>query len=301
MPTVDGVYLTDDEYREAIGEYGDLASQYRDEVNAGQRDKLDLDQAVMIDRDRASWEQRLREEAETAGVTYDPSDLEGVIRQVSYARNAGRDPADFIQHQIGNYAQRGAQTPGGGEAGGDPPMRLGDARGPGGGPPPIRPYGQTFAAPTLADVRASPGFQFRLGEALQAIERSGLAKGTYFTGQTARALQGRAADLAADEYHNLFGQQLAGYETNRYTHFRNEDGRYGSQRTNRMDDVGIADANRRFDFDVMDRNRNFGRALTTDQWGRGTDVWNMDRTDTNDEWDRYYRGKALERPPYPSG
>lgn len=64
----------------------------------------------MIDRDKGSWEKSLREGAQSAGVSYDPSDLEGVIRNVSYASNNGQDPAKFVNNQLDIYKQRAAPT-----------------------------------------------------------------------------------------------------------------------------------------------------------------------------------------------
>lgn len=84
----------------------------------------------MIDRDKASWEARLRQEG---GNLFDASDLEGMIRQVSYARNEGRDPADFLNAQIATYNQRRSNRPGG--------------SGPAQNPPPSGPSGPTVQAP----------------------------------------------------------------------------------------------------------------------------------------------------------
>lgn len=89
---------------------------------------------AMIERDRASWEQRLREEAAARGVEYDPSDAEGVARQVSYAANAGRDPADFINEQIAIYDRRAQPTfSAGGRGGGGGVSPMASWLGGGGG------------------------------------------------------------------------------------------------------------------------------------------------------------------------
>ena len=74
----------------------------------------DPDVIRMVERDRGSWEARLRQEAQARGLGYDPSDLAGVMRHVGYAGNEGRDPMEFINHQIGIYDQRASNTPGGG-------------------------------------------------------------------------------------------------------------------------------------------------------------------------------------------
>ena len=65
----------------------------------------------MIERDKGSWEQRLKEEAQRKGVSYDPSDLEGVIRHVSYGANTGKDPAEFINQAVARYGERASNTP----------------------------------------------------------------------------------------------------------------------------------------------------------------------------------------------
>lgn len=91
------------------GAPGALVRQYYGETQRGEapRDPGDLAAALIIDRDRGSWEQRLRQEADAAGVEYDPSDLEGVVRNFSYGVNRGRDPQEMIDTQIGIYRTRG--------------------------------------------------------------------------------------------------------------------------------------------------------------------------------------------------
>lgn len=91
------------------GAPGALVRQYYGETQRGEapRDPGDLAAALIIDRDRGSWEQQLRQEADAAGVEYDPSDLEGVVRNFSYGVNRGRDPQEMIDTQIGVYRTRG--------------------------------------------------------------------------------------------------------------------------------------------------------------------------------------------------
>ena len=249
----------------------------------------------------ADWgaiEAQLRQAAAARGVDYDPSDLEGIRRNAGYDQvhrgsgaNYERALNEGLSGAIARYDQRATNTPGGGGSGGGvpgggAPGMGGAGGGVGGAPQSIQPFGQQFTAPTLDEVRNSPGFQFRLGEAMQAIERSGLAKGTYFTNRTARAMQGQASDLASAEYDKLFNQKMGGLTTNRDTHFLNEGGRYDSERANRLDDFGMFDTNRKFDFGVMDSNRNFGRATTNDQWGRGVDLWGMNRQTGLDQFNQ---------------
>jgi hypothetical protein len=79
------------------------------DVSAARGDEAPGVQA-MIDRDQGSWERSLREEAARRGVTYDPSDLGGVVRAVSHSSNVGKDPLEFLKQQYGIYANRGGST-----------------------------------------------------------------------------------------------------------------------------------------------------------------------------------------------
>jgi len=66
----------------------------------------------MINRDRDSWGQQLQNAADAAGLDYDSSDLEGVIRAVR--SNPGVNPRQFIDAEIRRYTERGQS---GGERG----------------------------------------------------------------------------------------------------------------------------------------------------------------------------------------
>lgn len=56
----------------------------------------------------------------------------------------------------------------------------------------------------LSQFRESPGYQFRLGEGLKALEKRGSAMGTTLSGSQLKGLQEYAQNLASQEY----GQQL---------------------------------------------------------------------------------------------
>lgn len=62
------------------------------------------------------------------------------------------------------------------------------------------------------DFQASPGYQFRVSEAMKAIERSAAARGGLRSGATMDALQRRVQGVASDEYNNYSGNlmRLAG-------------------------------------------------------------------------------------------
>jgi hypothetical protein len=79
---------------------------------------------------------------------------------------------------------------------------AGDASGAGGG-------GGTADAsggdPT-ADLANTPGFQFRLDQGLQGLQRSAAARGTLLTGGTLKGLTRYAQDYASNEYQNRVNQ-----------------------------------------------------------------------------------------------
>lgn len=65
-----------------------------------------------------------------------------------------------------------------------------------------------FQAPTMDDAMNSPGFQFRLKEGLDALQRSAAAKGTLLTGGTLKDINSWAQDYASNEYDKVYGRAL---------------------------------------------------------------------------------------------
>jgi hypothetical protein len=79
----------------------------------------------------------------------------------------------------------------------------------------LRQQAGNFGGLSEAALQASPGFQFRLGEGLKALEKSAAARGTLLTGGTLKGLNRYAQDVASNEYANeyarRFGEQQARY------------------------------------------------------------------------------------------
>ena len=69
-----------------------------------------------------------------------------------------------------------------------------------------------FVAPTLEQATQAPGFQFRLGEGLKALERSKAASGTVLNPATAKALNEFAQNAASAEYADVYGRQANEYD-----------------------------------------------------------------------------------------
>ncbi len=69
-----------------------------------------------------------------------------------------------------------------------------------------------FKAPTDVTEQNDPGFQFRLKEGLNAIQKSAAAKGTLLTGGTLKDLAEFGQNFASNEYDKVYGRALGEYE-----------------------------------------------------------------------------------------
>lgn len=78
----------------------------------------------------------------------------------------------------------------------------------------MQPYGQTFTAPTDVTEQNDPGYQFRLQQGQQALERSAAARGNLLNGGTAKALTQYGQDYASNEYSNVYNRALGQYQQN---------------------------------------------------------------------------------------
>ena len=86
-----------------------------------------------------------------------------------------------------------------------------------GGPAPTAPALTQFTAPTLAELKASPGYQARLDAGLYGENSSAAAKGSVLSGGAQQELAQYGQNFASNEYSNLFGQKLAGTQANNAT------------------------------------------------------------------------------------
>jgi hypothetical protein len=71
-----------------------------------------------------------------------------------------------------------------------------------------------FTAPTAADMAADPGYQFRLQQGQQALERSGAARGVTRTGGTLKDVLDYGQRAASQEYGNVFNRMASQYGMN---------------------------------------------------------------------------------------
>jgi len=73
--------------------------------------------------------------------------------------------------------------------------------------PPIQ-NGMASAQQSLTALQNSPGYQFRLGEGLKALERSAAARGTLLTGGTLKGLTRYGQEFASNEYDKRYQQEM---------------------------------------------------------------------------------------------
>lgn len=81
-------------------------------------------------------------------------------------------------------------------------------------------WDQTFQAPTAATEQNDPGYQFRLQQGEQALQRAAAAKGGIYSGGTLKALSRYGQDYASNEYGNVYNRALQQYQMG-YNQFQN--------------------------------------------------------------------------------
>jgi hypothetical protein len=192
-----------------------------------------------IDSHVSNWydylQMKAREfEAQYGWNPYHDSDLQGVIRNMSYEHNPYTD-TQLLDNVLQNWAQRNDNTPGagrGGSGGGGGSSYSGGLAPPGTGsgwmptytapvftPPaalniPSWNAPAEFAAPTLEQARQEPGFAFAMEQGTKALEGSAASKGLLRTGGTMKELLGFGQRLGEQNYQNVYNRNLTTYGTN---------------------------------------------------------------------------------------
>lgn len=90
---------------------------------------------------------------------------------------------------------------------------------------------QKFQAPTGADMQNQPGYQFRLREGQQALERSAAARGGLLSGGTAKALTQYGQDYASGEYGNVYNRAFNAFQTDQSNQYNRLAGLAGTGQT----------------------------------------------------------------------
>ena len=76
------------------------------------------------------------------------------------------------------------------------------------GPEALAPGQFAFKPPTAADMMQDPGYQFRLQQGSQALERSAAARGGLLSGGFARNAQEYGQNMASQEYGQVYGRRM---------------------------------------------------------------------------------------------
>jgi hypothetical protein len=71
-----------------------------------------------------------------------------------------------------------------------------------------------FAAPTLDQARATPGYGFTLQQGLRGVDAGAAARGGALSGGAVKSELGYATGLADSTYNDVFSRSLAGYQAN---------------------------------------------------------------------------------------
>jgi len=231
----------------------------RAEVEAGTRDAADLEFYEMAAKDAVSWHRQLIEGSGNS--SFDESDFEGVLRNLSYAKNRGQDPLDYIK--AGQEQNRKQAASGGareGREGYDPSNPGYTSGGPGaftnafsnlgggGGTTGsmsnygttgsgYQPHGaftareipddlwdkwpKTFTAPDPAKLDENPLVKARLRIGNDAIEKSNAARGTFFTPGMLKEISTYSGDVASSEYNNIYNRAFGEFQ-NAYGQFQGD-------------------------------------------------------------------------------
>jgi len=100
------------------------------------------------------------------------------------------------------------------------------------------------AQQSLTALQNSPGYQFRMGEGLKALERSAAARGTLLTGGTLKGLTRFGQDFASNEYGQRANQlsNLANVGANAAGMQTGQNSQYGNNAGNLLTGIGNANA-----------------------------------------------------------
>lgn len=120
-----------------------------------------------------------------------------------FKKNGHPIPADklgdlkFQQEQYAQIMKEKGYSPAGGGQG------VGASSGFQGNPNDFGSFSRSFG---MSDFQADPGYQFRMDEAMKALNRSAASRGQLFSGGTLKDLQGYSQGLASQEYGNAYNR-----------------------------------------------------------------------------------------------
>lgn len=111
----------------------------------------------------------------------------------------------------------------GAQVGGGTLANMGSASAQYGSGSAIAPWTGQFQAPTAEQAIGSPGMEYALGRAQQALERSAAAKGTLLTGGTLRDLSENQIGMALQGYGDVYNRARSEYDLSKSTFYEQQD------------------------------------------------------------------------------
>ena len=76
-------------------------------------------------------------------------------------------------------------------------------------------YGSASKPFSMGDFQADPGYQFRMQQGQQALERSAAARGGLLSGRAGKDMTNYAQGAASQEYGNVYNRKFNEFQTNR--------------------------------------------------------------------------------------
>jgi hypothetical protein len=90
----------------------------------------------------------------------------------------------------------------------------------------MKPFGETFTAPTSVTEQNDPGYQFRLDQGMKALQNSAAAKGGLLSGNTATALNNWVQNDASNEYGNVYNRAFGEFQQRYNIYNQNQNTQY---------------------------------------------------------------------------
>jgi hypothetical protein len=141
-------------------------------------------------------------------------DLRQPVYQIS-AKGKMPGPNGLTYSQVGGSSGMGGQSGSSyGGPGSTSPYASGAA---------IEPWLKQFQAPSQEDALNTPGVQFAMDRAMQALQRSAAAKGTLVTGGLLRDLSDQQIGMSMQSYGDIYNRSMGEYMLERDNFFQNQD------------------------------------------------------------------------------
>jgi len=142
-----------------------------------------------------------------------------------------------------------------------------------------------FTAPTAEQARNSPGYQAAATEARKQLEAGAAYRGTLRSGMTLGDILKQQTALGDQNYNNVFGRELEGYNTNRGNAFNNWAANTGNElntyKTNRDNAYSNWEGNLGAEKTIFDTNFGVDKTIFDTNYGIDTDIYDRMAADVD--------------------